>query len=204
MEQTLTLTITDNIWMIQIPAHRVSQHYVRQSLPTWTCEVNLFDAYTPEHMPDYLDFNLMWGNRPFSESEKAGFYSHLELWKKCFTEDKPITIIEHDVALEKVGPIVGDFFAMCDFNDEDEWRNYSARFKGHPYWGTDEPLCPVTHAYYMTPDVAESMFYAISEQQINKFVDDYMWEFMGQDKRKIVNYCSPIYYADIGGTMVHE
>jgi|TARA_B110000046_G_C13014831_1_gene408196 GR25 family glycosyltransferase involved in LPS biosynthesis len=196
--------ISDNLWMIQIPDHRVSQHYANLCIPSWDCNVNLFDAYTPNHMPDYLDFNLMWGNRPFSESEKAGFYSHLELWKKCFEEDKPIAIIEHDVAQRKKDmPIIGDFFAFADFIDEDDWKNYSTRFKGHPYWGTDEPLCPVTHAYYMTPDVAESMFYTISEQQINKFVDDYMWEFMGKDKSKIMRYSRPIYTDCIGGTMVH-
>ena len=55
----------------------------------------------------------------------------------------------------------------------------------------------------MTPDVAESMFYTISEQQINKFVDDYMWEFMGKDKSKIMRYSRPIYTDCIGGTMVH-
>jgi hypothetical protein len=31
-----------------------------------------------------------------------------------------------------------------------------------------------------------------------------MWEFMGQDKDKIISYASPIYYDDIGGTMKHE
>jgi hypothetical protein len=198
--------ITDNVWIIQIPENKVSQYYLKQSLPTWeNCNVNLFDAYTPKHMPDYLNFGLFWGKRYFSESEKAGFYSHLELWKKCFEEDKPITIVEHDVELQEVGPVVGDFFAMCDFDDDDEWINYSSRFRGHPYWGLEsDPLCPVTHAYYMTPDVAESLFYAISEKQVQKFIDDYMWEFMGQDRDKIVNYCSPIYNADVGGTMVHE
>jgi len=197
--------ITDNLWMIQIPAHKVSQHYARQTIPTWDCEVNLFDAFTPDHMPDYLTFDKFWGQRDFSETEKAGFYSHLALWQKCYTEDKPISIIEHDVVQRKKDmPVTGDFFAFADFEDEDNWRNYSTRFKGHPYWGTDEPLCPVTHAYYMTPDVAESLFFSVMIYPITKFVDDYMWEFMGQDKDKIMSYASPIYYDDIGGTMKHE
>jgi len=197
--------IVDNLWMIQIPAHKVSQHYARQTIPTWDCEVNLFDAYTPDTMPDYLDFGVFWGVRDFSPTEKAGFYSHLELWKKCFEEDKPISIIEHDVIQRKSDmPIIGDFFAFADFVDEDDWKNYSTRFRGHPYWGTNEPLCPVTHAYYMTPDVAETLYYTLSESTLTKFVDDYMWEFMGQNKDKIVNYASPIYYDDIGNTMKHE
>ena len=194
--------------MIQIPDNEVSQHYVQESLPSWEShgfDVNLFDAYTPEHMPDYLDFGLFWDTRDFSESEKAGFYSHLELWRKCYTEEKPIIIIEHDVKCDtSYMPIVDDFFAMCDFNSESEWKNYSTRFKGHPYWGTDEQLCPVTHAYYMTDEIAETLFYTLSEVTLDKFVDDYMWEFMGKDKSKIVNYTSPIYNESVGGTMIHE
>ena len=197
--------ITDNLWMIQIHGNEVSQHYAKQSIPTWDCHVNLFDAYTPEAMPDYLNFGKFWGQREFSESEKAGFYSHLELWQLCFMEDRPISIIEHDVVqCKKDMPIIGNFFAFADFEDEKGWRNYSTRFKGHPYWGTDEPLCPVTHAYYLTPDVAEALFYAVTLDPITKFVDDYMWEFMGQDRDKIVQYSNPIYYEHIGGTMAHE
>lgn len=197
--------ITDNLWMIQIPGHKVSQHYARQTIPTWDCEVNLFDAYTPDTMPDYLNFQQFWGFREFSETEKAGFYSHLELWQLCFMEEKPIAIIEHDVIQRKSNmPIIGDFFAFADFVDEDDWKNYSTRFKGHPYWGTNEALCPVTHAYYMTPDVAEALYFNISSNPVTKFVDDYMWEYMGQNTSKIRNYASPIYYDDIGNTMKHE
>lgn len=198
------MNIENNIWMIQIPDNEVSQHYVKQVLPSWN-NINMFDAVTPDNLPNYLEFGKFWGFRDFSETEKAGFYSHLALWQKCFYEDKPIAIIEHDVICNvKEMPIIGEFFSFCDFNSNDEWQNYSKRFQGHPYWGQDEPLCPVTHAYYMTPDVAESLFYTISESPIEKFVDDYMWEFMGKDKSKIVNYTSPIYNADVGGTMIHE
>lgn len=197
--------ITDNLWMIQIPDNKVSQFYATQTIPTWDCKVNLFDAYTPTTMPDYLTFGTFWGVREFSPTEKAGFYSHLALWQKCYTEDKPISIIEHDVVQRKKDmPITSDFFAFADFIDENNWKNYSTRFKGHPYWGTDEPLCPVTHAYYMTPDVAESLFFSIMTYPVIKFVDDYMWEFMGKDKEKITSYANPIYYDDIGNTMKHE
>ena len=197
--------ITDNLWMIQIPDNEVSQHYAKQSIPTWDCHVNLFEAYTPTTMPDYLNFGKFWGQREFSETEKAGFYSHLTLWQMCFMEDRPISIIEHDVVrCKKDMPIIGNFFAFADFEDDKNWRNYSTRFKGHPYWGTDEPLCPVTHAYYLTPDVAEALFYAVTLDPLTKFVDDYMWEFMGQDKDKIVQYSNPIYYEHIGSTMAHE
>jgi len=205
MEQSLTSKITDNLWMIQIPDNEVSQHYAVQTIPTWECDVNLFDAFTPTAMPDYLDFGVFWGQREFSPTEKAGFYSHLELWQLCYEQDKPIAVVEQDVVrVQRDMPIIGDFFAFADFDNYDEWQNYCTRFNGHPYWGGQgEALCPVTHAYYMTPDVAETLFYTLSEQTLTKFVDDYMWEFMGQDKSKIVNYASPIYYEDVGATMIH-
>ena len=192
--------------MIQMPDSEVSQYYVNKVLPTWdNHRVNMFDAYTPKHMPDYLNFGKFWGLRDFSLSEKAGFYSHLELWKKCFEDDEPISIIEHDVMCVKDDmPVVSNFFAFCNFDSKQSHKNYTDRFEGHPYWGTGEMLCPVTHAYYMTPDVAETLFDTISNNIIEKFVDDYMWEFMGRDKSKIVNYTSPIYNDSVGGTMIHE
>jgi hypothetical protein len=65
-------------------------------------------------------------------------------------------------------------------------------------------FCPVTHAYYMTPDVAETMYYNLIDTKLNKFVDDYMWEFMGKDTNKIVNYTNPLYDKEVGATMIHE
>ncbi len=198
--------ISDNIWMIQIPDNEVSQYYVNRVLPSWNNhKVNMFDAYTPDHMPDHLNFGKFWNFRDFSQSEKAGFYSHLELWKKCFEEDEPIAIIEHDVMCIKDDmPIIDNFFAFCDFDSEQSHENYATRFRGHPYWGTGEMFCPVTHAYYMTPDVAETMYYNLIDTKLNKFVDDYMWEFMGKDTNKIVNYTNPLYDKEVGATMIHE
>lgn len=197
-----------NVWMIQIPDNEVSQYYVNKVLPSWEkhgFDVNMFDAVTPKDMPDYLDFGKFWNFRDFSSSEKAGFYSHVELWRKCFDEDKPISIIEHDVmCLRDDMPVISDFFAFCDFDSEESYKNYTERFRGHPYWGMGKRNCPVTHAYYMTPDIAETMYYSIIDIELNKAVDDYIWEFMDRDVNRIVGYTTPLYDKDIGGTIVHE
>ena len=197
---------SDNIWMIHIPDNEVSQYYVNKVLPSWSNhEVNMFDAYTPDNMPNYLNFGKFWKFRDFSSSEKAGFYSHLELWKKCFEEDEPIAIIEHDVmCIEDYMPIKDNFFAFCDFDSEQSHRNYTERFRGHPYWGTQQRICPVTHAYYMTPDVAETMYYSLIDIELDKAVDDYMWEFMDRDMNRIVSYTTPVYDKKVGATISHE
>ena len=200
--------IEDNIWMIQIPDNETSQYYKRQALPTWEkfgYEVNMFDAYTPDNIPDYLEFGQYYDMRDFTDTEKAGFYSHVELWKKCIEEDKPITIIEHDVeCLSDDIPIEADLFSFASFQNDDAWEIYCGhRFSKHPFWGKTRKICPPTHAYYMTPDMAEMLLEIVMSRPQHNFVDDILFIAMGKDELHITEYATPIYDHRVGGTMSH-
>lgn len=204
-------TIEDNIWMIQIPDNQKSQHYKRISLQTWEkfgYTVNLFDAVTPEKLDNYnyLQFGAYYDFREFTETEKAGFYSHVELWKKCISQDKPITIIEHDVeCLSESIPIIADLFAFASFSNDFEWENYSGhRFRNHPFWGEKLKICPPTHAYYMTPHYAETLLELVTSRPQHNFVDDILFIAMGKDETYITEHAKPIFDHAVGGTMIHE
>jgi GR25 family glycosyltransferase involved in LPS biosynthesis len=204
-------TIEDNIWMIQIPDNGVSDYYKKLSLPTWEkfgYEINMFDAVTPDTLNNYnyLEFGKYYDFREFTDTEKAGFYSHVELWKKCIDMNEPITIIEHDVeCLSEEIPIISELFAFATFQNDDAWENYCGhRFRGHPFWGEGFKICPPTHAYYMTPHYAELLLDIVTSRPQYSFVDDILFIAMGKDETYITEHATPIYDIHVGGTMTHE
>ena len=202
--------IDDNIWMIQIPGNNTSQYYKRQALPTWEkfgYQINMFDAVTPEslHLYDYLEFGKYYDFREFTETEKAGFYSHVELWKQCIEDNTPITIIEHDVeCLSGEIPIEADLFSFASFQNDAAWEIYCGhRFSKHPFWGETRKICPPTHAYYMTPEVAEMLVDIVTSRPQYNFVDDILFIAMGKDELYITEHATPIFDHTVGGTMSH-
>jgi GR25 family glycosyltransferase involved in LPS biosynthesis len=204
-------TIEDNIWMIQIPDNSVSDYYKKLSLSTWEkfgYKINMFDAITPKILDDYdyLEFGKYYDFREFTDTEKAGFYSHVELWKKCIDMNEPITIIEHDVeCLSEEIPIISELFAFATFQNDDAWENYCGhRFRGHPFWGEGFKICPPTHAYYMTPHYAELLLDIVTSRPQYSFVDDILFIAMGKDETYITEHATPIYDILVGGTMTHE
>lgn len=94
--------------MIIIKDDPVSEHYASITLPAWKkCgfDVQRFDACTPDKLPDftmefqyldtwkYIDRNIKKDHTP---TEKACWYSHMSLWKKCVDLGRPILVLEHD------------------------------------------------------------------------------------------------------------
>ena len=93
------------VWMIAISHSEISQMYVKQCSPSWkNYNLNLFEAITPRSLSSLNElsfFSKRYSTRPFSDTEKAVWYSHYFLWKKCWEEKKPLIIIEHDSILRK-------------------------------------------------------------------------------------------------------
>lgn len=85
-----------------------SEFYFSKIDPVWE-EIGItlerFDAITPSTMPNTLKFHRNEANKykhlpaqskEFTETEKACWYSHYTLWKKCIELNHPIVIVEHD------------------------------------------------------------------------------------------------------------
>lgn len=95
-------------YVIVIRGNPTSEFYFDKIAPVWEevgIKLQRFDAFTPDTMPDTLTFyrneankyrHLPTQSKEFSETEKACWYSHYTLWKRCVEIDKPIIIIEHD------------------------------------------------------------------------------------------------------------
>lgn len=94
-------------YSIVIQDNRTSQFYFQKSKKLWNSlgvYPEIFNAVTPDKIPsDGLIFHRNYafkynaiGGKPFTETEKACFYSHFTLWNKCVEMNKKILVLEHD------------------------------------------------------------------------------------------------------------
>lgn len=130
------------VWMIQIPDNPISMYYRGRVEASWEgYNLKYFDAITPKTMGtmQYLQFGKKRGTIEFTPTEKAVWYSHVELWAKA--RKNPILIIEHDAML--VEPIPDDL-----------WGEHPMVCLGH----TGKIKIPLPGlAYYLTPTIASRM-----------------------------------------------
>lgn len=110
--------------MIALSGDAKSQYYSSICIPRWQefgVEVELFEGTTPDTLGDALDFaDEKFSGRPFTEVEKAIWYSHYRVWESV---TGPTYVIEHDTyphkPLPKFDTHMG-FFSTFPRND-DAW-----------------------------------------------------------------------------------
>lgn len=95
-------------FVIVIRNDPASEFYFSKIDPLWEdvgVILERFDACTPTNAPRTLRFyrnesqkykHLIRKSKDFTPSEKACWYSHYLLWKKCVETNKPLLIVEHD------------------------------------------------------------------------------------------------------------
>ena len=106
--------ISDKIpcFVIVIRDNEASEYYYDYIESSWTdhgFKLTRFDAITPKDLPHLSDlqfhhhtsqkYQSVNYNKPFSDTEKAVWYSHYTLWNKCVELGTPIIVVEHDVLL---------------------------------------------------------------------------------------------------------
>ena len=85
------------VWMIALLGRKDVEPVRQQALDTWCergVEVKFFDAITPEELPNLSRLNLTrkekigyyGGPVPFSDTEKAIWYSHFFLWRQWISQ----------------------------------------------------------------------------------------------------------------------
>ncbi len=100
--------------MIIIKDNEASEYYANYCLPSWEkvgLKVSRFNAVVPNNLSDR--FELLFAKYSsgkkytkqnlkveITDTEKACFYSHYDLWKKSIDYNVPIFVIEHDSYLE--------------------------------------------------------------------------------------------------------
>lgn len=110
----MTFFANIDCFMIVMPNNEASQYYANFCKPSWErvgVRVNIFDAVTPTtlHRHNQLTFSKYSNavkytskglKAPFTDTEKACWYSHFILWQECCYMNSPILILEHDTYLE--------------------------------------------------------------------------------------------------------
>lgn len=108
------------VWMISLLDNERMAEVRNKSLYLWEKQrfkINLFPAITPDTIStitpvlNFYKKQLKINNGIevfFSETEKAVFYSHYVLWKKCYDENKSLMILEEDAIPIKTIPKIWD------------------------------------------------------------------------------------------------
>ena len=102
------------VWMISLIGNHHADALRTVTIPKWQNEgftINLFNAIIPdkiENLSNQLNFGLKNtlenGIKEFTNTEKAVWYSHLQLWEKCSIGNMTFLIIEEDTKPKKRFP----------------------------------------------------------------------------------------------------
>lgn len=127
--------------MIGMSDNDVSNYYMERTIPSWEdvgIDVILYEAITPKNLSDYnyLEFGYNNSNKyknkkikkQITDTERACFYSHIEILKMIKDREEDFIILEHDALL--VDP--DEFFKVFDQRD-----NYDLMYFGQAieaYW----------------------------------------------------------------------
>lgn len=90
--------------MIRMSQDSTSMKYSNICARTWEgFNLRYYEAVTPDTLSEQsgLTFGKRGNGKELTDTEKACFYSQYNLWKKCFTEQIPLLILEHDAYLMK-------------------------------------------------------------------------------------------------------
>lgn len=145
--------MTTRCFVIVIRNHPASERYFKTILPSWTnigWYLERFDATTPDSLPSWpLNFDpdgckqKAFTDRGFAKqftpTEKACWYSHYLLWKKCAEMNERILILEHDA-------MVVDPSLIKDRPDYDFWQ-----------------VGTFLSAYFIAPELARWLCYKLEQ-----------------------------------------
>jgi GR25 family glycosyltransferase involved in LPS biosynthesis len=184
-----------NIYMIAMEDHPISLMYQREVLPSWkNYKVNTFNAITPKDLykKHKLDFGVK-GEREFTSTEKAVWYSHFELWCICYSKNLPVTIIEHDSKLIKPLPDMSqDGYKLLSYINRDFGKKgiYIAPGSG----------------YYITPTFAQRLIVSAVTKIIKQNSDGHLGNIMNFKRQNALDDYHYIEQINIDGlnTIDHQ
>lgn len=204
------------IYMISITHDEISQAYKRIAEKSWHDKgyhISHYEAVTPHTLSHYTSLSFerrkrSKGNNLFSDTEKAVWYSHYNLWNMCVELDEPICVIEHDSLLVDYLPdFTGsdiELFAVHDYR-----YDHIVRDVAH----TVSPCA----GYYIQPSAARDMINKARSSMISLNVDWTVHEtyedYHPETQRKydlfqkvLLPQCvvRQIYDEQIGNTIIHN
>lgn len=155
-----------SVFVIRISDNPVSMWFAGRTTYSWESagyQVQIVEAVTPETMDDQYDqLNFAstkvhgQNKRPFTETEKAVFYSHIKVLEIAARKQSPSIIVEHDG--ECIQP----------------WLNPSIY---------DEEIVPLANkmpavGYFIRAKAAQELAKRLKITQLKGNLDFYIWEKM--------------------------
>lgn len=196
------MIVPATVYMLRMSHHPVSMWYAGRTYESWTkagYEVNIVEAVTPETMKEELkyvgfEFDIKRGGqrqRPFTEAEKAVFYSHAKILRLAKANENPSIILEHDAVLRD-GPI--ENFDITNFDA-------CPLCKTNLYW-------PAV-AYWIKKRTAKYLLEHMVSQVIDHNYDAYLWKIMHINKEKddfnpFIHYVNHEKDPILGNTLDHD
>jgi hypothetical protein len=191
-----------HVMMIVIPDNPISMYYRGRVESSWTdrgFNIEYYSAVTPETIKDQprpLNFRIKDYPSPkrareFTETEKAVWYSHRNIWGIIRRKKSPVIVIEHDTMLLK--PI-----------DPRIFNRVKAMGLCHSLLPDGTMGTTVGAGYYLTREAAEEFYRDTFDLRINFNSDNYIHkkiDKMGSHWR--THYCQQIKDTTIGTTIRH-
>jgi len=196
--------------MISISDNLISEYYKSICKPEWEkygYAIDHYEAVTPRDLSDYNDIKFAtYKGRgyKFTETEKAIWYSHYNLWHKCLDMMEPIVIIEHDCYPER------KLFDMS--------KKEIMLFCTFPRKKNKSQIMSPCGGYYITPKSAIRLIHKATEETItfnvdwtvHETFDDFNLDITNRENSKFQKYlkkwttCKQIYSEKIGSTIEHN
>ena len=184
--------------MIAISDNPISMYYRKEVLPSWVnhgFKVNHFEAVTPRNMPDFLPFYMKRKQRPFTETEKAVWYSHYALWSKCWETKTPLIVVEHDIRL--LSPLEDEIF-------ENRIACLSHDCRPRRPGNEPEELKLAGGAYYITPDISRKLMRIRHDKRINHNSDAWIHKVCDENGKWYKHKCRQFKNPKVGATIEHN
>jgi GR25 family glycosyltransferase involved in LPS biosynthesis len=170
------MIIEPEIWMISLLNDKRATEFRNEVLLLWEKQgfkVNLFSAITPDMIPmitSQLNFSKKYlkvnkgASVPFTETEKAVFYSHYMLWRKSYEDNKSLMILEEDAIPIKIIPKI--------------WNIERISLLG----------MPIATGYIITPIKGKALSEDIQKRIIKDPVDGFLYShtFLKNSKEKYI------------------
>jgi hypothetical protein len=129
--------------------------------------------------------------RPFSETEKAVFYSHAKVLRLISRKTNPAIVLEHDAELVK--PLPDDIFDM-------DITALGCTPKGDGKISQTPAL-----SYFIRPNMANSLFKFLTsidcKGNVDAYINDYMKKYGSNNKH--IHHVKHLKDDNIGNTIEH-
>jgi GR25 family glycosyltransferase involved in LPS biosynthesis len=189
------------VFLIRISDNPISMWFAGRSYESWTKAgygVQIVEAVTPETMgDDGIKINIApikkmgRQRRPFSETEKAIFYSHAKVLSIIARKTSPAIVIEHDAELIKPLP-----------DDLNDMGIASLGCINGP--GNRVSQTPAL-AYYIKPNIAKKLLEHLTtiscEGNVDAYINDYMKHY--GTNNKYISHVNHMMDSTLGTTIEH-